>query len=491
MIAASSTLDGHRLDREFEHEVTRLLRIRFTWLCALWLALIALQLTLSLAARFLLGGLASTSASANAQAQEALRLMFTPTFITVESVRVLALLTALWLVRRRARTQEDVLRIAYRLLLVAGLCTFARSIGVHFDRNTIDYADMDPLAWEIVSVATAHLFACFLLPWTPQQGIRPLLMLYPVWIAATLWLEGFSVAFVATGVLIAPSLASIGLTFCWWRHSRLRERVEVRHLRRQFTRSRRDLIDARNLHERRFPQPIADGPVRLSYSYEPMRQVGGDFLHAHLDAAGSLHVVLIDVTGHGIPAALAVNRIDGELARVFAENPAAPPREVLTLLNRYLHLTMARYSMYATAIALRLDCDGTLEWTNGGHPPAFIRRAGSPPSHIQATQPAASGVERLDSTTYMLGAVPDEIFDPGVRRDRLDRGDTLVLYTDGACEAVDRRGAQLGLPGIVRILASWRPEMSVGLIPFLPEAVRHHRAGAPQDDVLIAAVSRA
>ena len=62
-----------------------------------------------------------------------------------------------------------------------------------------------------------------------------------------------------------------------------------------------------------FPAEYDDGFVRFEYRYTPMRELGGDFVHLHVAASGIVHVVLLDVTGHGLAAALTVNRLYGEL----------------------------------------------------------------------------------------------------------------------------------------------------------------------------------
>src|SRR6185295_15808135 len=98
------------------------------------------------------------------------------------------------------------------------------------------------------------------------------------------------------------------------------------------------------------------------YVYEPMRQIGGDLLfvfppsHQHQDdGVGALSLVVLDVTGHGIAAALTVNRIVGELERLFIDDPDAPPGKALAVLNRYVFSTLSKHDHYVTAICLRVD----------------------------------------------------------------------------------------------------------------------------------------
>ena len=252
-------------------------------------------------------------------------------------------------------------------------------------------------------------------------------------------------------------------------------------LRGRYTQMKRELTDAQRIHEALFPKPINEGPVHFSYLYEPMRQIGGDFLYTHKhgeEADAPLSVVIIDVTGHGIPAALTVNRLHGELQRLFGENPMLSPGEALEAINRYVYITMAEHSVFATALCMRVvPRSGTLEYANGGHPPAFIRT-------IQGH------IDQLDSTTYLLGVVHDDVYTPGQRSIRFEPGDALVAYTDGANEATNEQGKMLCIRGIRDAIAfsTQTPRQSLSRVVF--ETVSRHHFGPIQDDTLIVEIRR-
>lgn len=449
----------------FESEIARLLRLRFTWLVSLWLALVVVQYAMALAIQTWLP---------TTGVEPPVRWLESPILMSLAAARLATLGVALVLVRSVITSGAGVLRLAYWVLVLTGLCSIGAAVGEQIAMPEASMS-MGAMAWPIVGIAISHFFACALLPWTPGQGVKPLLVLYPAWIIITALVERFSVLHVATGVFIAPSINGAGLLLCWWRISRLRHTVEITQLRRQFRRSRRDLIDARKIHELRFPRPVRGGPIQFNYSYEPMRQVGGDFLHAHLDERGCLHAALIDVTGHGIPAALTVNRVDGEVQRYYAEHPDASPGDVARALNRYFHLVMFRHGIFATAFIFCISPDGAMEWVNAGHPPAFIRRRDG-------------SLEALESTTFMLGAAPDEAFEPEMQTARVNEDELVVIYTDGATEAVDERGRQFGVMGVRQVVERWQPEMHLDLSDLLPQAVCRYRDGATRDDVLITTV---
>ncbi|RMH26702.1 MAG: serine/threonine-protein phosphatase [Planctomycetota bacterium] len=339
----------------------------------------------------------------------------------------------------------------------------------------------------LAGVFVAHLLASLFIPWTPREAVRPLIPLLALYGVITLIISDAPFLWRLVWIAGSPLIGVPGVLWSMWRASRFRDRFHSRVLRRSYREMKRELVDARRIHEDLFPRPILDGPVRFVYRYEPMRQIGGDFLYAHRfpgvegDGAGEpVSVVIIDVTGHGIPAALTVNRLYGELERLFAEEPDIRPGDVLTALNSYVHYTLATHSVYATALCLRADPGlDLLEWASGGHPPAFLRTVDG-------------RLERLDSTSFVLGACYGEEFDDGQRATPFARGDTLIAYTDGAIEARDAAGRMVGIDGFQRWVASLRPDPGAdsGWASALLRTVEEHRFGPPADDTLIVELYR-
>jgi len=189
-------------------------------------------------------------------------------------------------------------------------------------------------------------------------------------------------------------------------------------------------------------------------------------------------VVLIDVTGHGLTAALTVNRIAGEIEREFGVDPDASPASILTGLNNYIHHTLALHSVYATALALRIDTDaGTVLWASAGHPPGFLR--------------AVNGtIDRLESTALVLGACLGDDFVVEELTHRFGPGDALLIYTDGATEAMDEQRKMLGVRGLETILANGQPEAHGGWSATIMQEVKAHRAGPADDDTLLVEIYR-
>lgn len=339
------------------------------------------------------------------------------------------------------------------------------------------------LGGSLGTIFVSHFFACLFLPWTPRESLRPIIPLLILNALITLWY----IRLVPTGgtlsILLSPLVAVPGMAICVWRNSRIRERFNIRMLKGRYGEIKQELASARQIHESLFPQPITTGLVRFEYRYEPMRQIGGDYLFVQqMQLPGKphpiMHMAIVDVTGHGIGAALTVNRLYGEIARRFGENPNASPGEILTGLNDYLHHSLATHSVYATAVCLRFDPNaGSLAWASAGHPPAFLRTVDGK-------------IDRLDSTTLVLGACRGDDFHHNEQATRFHPGDMLLLYTDGAIETRNAQGRMLGLKGLEGLMSSVHPDETGGYASAILRGVDEHRFGPAQDDTLIVEVWR-
>ncbi len=329
----------------------------------------------------------------------------------------------------------------------------------------------------------SHFFACLFLPWSPRESSRPLIPLFFANAALTIFYGVGEWVPVILSILLSPLVAVPGLLICWFRYSRFRNRFSHSMLKHRYSEVRRELVDARRIHESLFPKSITDGPIRFHYHYEPMRQIGGDFLYARpVMIPGHMHPVLdiaiIDVTGHGISAALTVNRLFGELERLYAEHPAIAPGKLLTGLNSYIHNTLASHSVYATALCVRIDAnEDRLTWASAGHPPAFVRG-------VDGT------IHQLNSTTFVLGACHGNDFGAHPESMHFAAGDVLIAYTDGAIEARSITGAMLRVEGLMGMIHSCRGTEAGSVGQRLVEALLHFRHGNALDDTLFVEVFR-
>lgn len=457
---------------EFRIETGRLLRRRFLWFTGVVGSLALLSLAVGLYGT-LFGNV--RAAAATSETAEVARGLTDWRWWVLASVWCGIYIAGFIFALLRRPSDERLLRLSLILVTLDGL--------INIGMRALDIPNSFGLGGFFVS----HMIACLFLPWTPWQSLRPmgvvllanvaleLLFEHPVW-------SGTLNPGVITGLAFSPLLAMPGMIWCWARHSKRTQDFKYRFMSSRYTEMRRELVDARKIHESLFPEPIDTGVLRLTFEYEPMRQIGGDFLYTHClrrsEPDSPVSIVLLDVTGHGIPAALTVNRLHGELERVFAETPSISPGEVLKLLNRYVHLTLATHSIYVTAFCARVDPDGgTLEYASGGHPPGFLRA-------VDGT------IEELSSTSFVLGACADDAFDAQARSLRFGPGDAMLAYTDGAIEATGPDGKMLRITGLQGMLAQAAALDPGAWAATFREQVVAFRGGPPADDTLFLVLHR-
>ncbi len=438
---------------EFLSETTRLLRRRLLWF-------LTLGLIITLAKWPLNPGLGASRPV---------------TVIAVTLVDFLVVGGILLVAWRYAIDRREMVRLAFWFLIYRGVVSI--SSDVMFE--SVQF----PL-----TITIFHMLAAALLPWDTRDAVRPLVVLLVLNAITRFAVYGVTSTEVMF-VLLATLCLVPGTLIAWLKHARRTAQFKLRFFQNRYGQMRRELVDARRIHELVFPDPATSDTIAFDYRYEPMRQIGGDYLFARFspaiepDAPDPFNLIVLDVTGHGIPAALTVNRLSGEVERLFAEDPHAAPGDVLRALNRYVHLTIANHSVYATAVCLRVDpAKATLEYANGGHPPAFLRA-------VDGT------IQELDSTAMVLGAMPDDDFESAPVTMRFGPGDTLLAYTDGATEARDDAGRMLRIAGLQRVIAQGVGRGRTDAAPppgtwaqRLIEAVERHRAGPPDDDTLVVEV---
>ena len=198
-----------------------------------------------------------------------------------------------------------------------------------------------------------------------------------------------------------------------------------------------EFLQARELQQVIVPEALpAIAGFTLTSAYKPALEVGGDFFQIIPLTGGSTLVVLGDVSGKGLRAAMAVSLIVGAI-RMVAEFTMSPA-EVLAGLNRRLHGRLQ--GGFATALAVRLCPDGHCTLATAGHPAPFI-------DDRELKSPAALPLGLDLACTY-----EETPF-------YLSTGEHLVLYTDGLLEA---RGPTGEIYGFERLKALFATKPNAG-----------------------------
>jgi serine phosphatase RsbU (regulator of sigma subunit) len=201
--------------------------------------------------------------------------------------------------------------------------------------------------------------------------------------------------------------------------------------------------------------------------------VGGDFWLGLVERDGSLVVAVADVVGHGVSAAMYAGMLRStlEAARRLDPDPARVQDALVEGIDFF------ESSRYATLFYGQLLQSGTLRYWNAGHPPAVLLRAGGGCARLGATGPPLSLVFQNRPRA--------------VEETRLEPGDRLLVYSDGASEARDPGEAELGVEGLEHALErAGKSDLGVAL-DGLRRLVFDHVAGRPlEDDVTMVLVER-
>jgi sigma-B regulation protein RsbU (phosphoserine phosphatase) len=192
----------------------------------------------------------------------------------------------------------------------------------------------------------------------------------------------------------------------------------------------KELELARRVNQTLVPIPFANEKAEIAVTYLPMGYVGGDYAKFRFIDNDRLIIFISDVTGHGVPAALLVNRVHAEFERLIGDESG--PGKLLNKLNQFITRDFEGTQMYLSAFCGILDFrQKTFTYSNYGHLPQYLWRDGE------------KMILDLDSHRSFLGIS----FDDSEHHETVayfGKGDNLLLFTDGVVEARDQRGSQYG-----------------------------------------------
>ena len=235
-------------------------------------------------------------------------------------------------------------------------------------------------------------------------------------------------------------------------------------------RAAQELDIAKQVQARLFPQT---SPALATLEYAGIciqaRQVGGDY-YDFLDLGRErLGLVIGDIAGKGIAAALLMANLQANLRSQCAIALDQPER-FLRSVNQIFYENTAE-NAYATLFFAEYDDQaGLLRYANCGHLCALLLRGDGT-------------LERLHSTATVLGLFQE--WDCSIGERRLLCGDTLALYTDGITEAFNDANEEFGEKRLVAALRRHRELPSGDLLSSIVEEVRHFSPREQYDDITL------
>jgi len=233
-------------------------------------------------------------------------------------------------------------------------------------------------------------------------------------------------------------------------------------------RAAQELEIARQVQARLFPQ-IRPELKTLEYAGVCLqaRQVGGDYFDFLNLGPDRLGLIIGDVSGKGIAAALLMANLQAAL-RSQSALAFDQPEALLRSVNRLFYDNTAENAFASLFFADYDDATRRLRYVNCGHLSGLLFRSNG-------------NLDQLESTSTLLGLFRD--WNCSMREQELSPGDVLVLYTDGITEATDHRGEEFGEQYLIESLHQHRELSCQALLSAIVDGVRQFSAQEQHDDI--------
>jgi serine phosphatase RsbU (regulator of sigma subunit)/CHASE1-domain containing sensor protein/anti-sigma regulatory factor (Ser/Thr protein kinase) len=237
-----------------------------------------------------------------------------------------------------------------------------------------------------------------------------------------------------------------------------------------------ELGKARSIQHALLPKnlPKLEG-WKITYHYQPAREVGGDFYDFLLLEDGRLGLVIGDVSGKGIAAALVMANTQS-VVRTVARRGNIPPGRVLAEANEVLYAYISRGTFVTCFFGVLDPESGRLVYANAGHDPPCERHE--------------NRVGELRARGMPLGLMPDMAYEE--EEAVLGAGDTILFYSDGLVEAHDPEGEMFGFPRLRKLTLAYDPGGGEELVDFLLTELIHFTGEdrEQEDDITLLTLER-
>jgi len=211
----------------------------------------------------------------------------------------------------------------------------------------------------------------------------------------------------------------------------------------------------------------------FDYGYEPARLISGDYVDIIQSGDEALYFVLGDVSGKGVAASMLMAKLHAVFRSLI---PLHLGVDQLTQRASRLFGDSTLPGQYATLVCGRATKNGAVSICNAGHPPALLSHNGK--------------IQQISATGLPLGMFPNQEFSAGNLE--LEKGDTLILYTDGVTDALNSNEEEYGMSRLIDAATeSWSCEPEKFVANCLSD-VSAFRGGSPRsDDISIMGIRRA
>lgn len=256
---------------------------------------------------------------------------------------------------------------------------------------------------------------------------------------------------------------------------KIREQVEsCATLRTSQRRQEEEEFEAHEIQENFLPRvlPPIEG-YDISVDMHPARFVSGDYYDVARVGDSTTALCVADAAGKGLPAALLMSNLQAVLKSLMRDS--LEPSEVCSRVNRFLFDVMPENKFVSFFYGVLDSKTHRLTYCNAGHnPPLLVRSDGS--------------VSELNSSGAVLGQFLSWPY--GQNDLHFDRGDTLLLFTDGVVEACNTQEEAFGEEPLLQLTRGLANDSAHTIQSALSQAVAHHCGGQFQDDATLIVLQR-
>ena len=206
--------------------------------------------------------------------------------------------------------------------------------------------------------------------------------------------------------------------------------------------------------------------IEILAQLRPAREVGGDFYdYATLDED---HVAILigDVSGKGVPAAMFMMKTITSFRACYDAN--STPKKIMERVNKLIYQGNEEAGLFVTCFLAIVNIKtGEISFANAGHTPPIIGRGGK-----YAPLPCAHG--------FLMGAMPELMLRD--EKTKLRPGDSILIYTDGITEARNTTGGLYGESRLLKFLNNTKVSSSIEMSHELEDDIMEFAGGAEQSD---------
>jgi sigma-B regulation protein RsbU (phosphoserine phosphatase) len=215
------------------------------------------------------------------------------------------------------------------------------------------------------------------------------------------------------------------------------------------------------------PPPDAGPGIRFASYYGPLHKISGDFFDIIEFPDGRTGILIVDVSGHGIPAALITIMIKFLVSQYGTNCGSAA--ELLARLNTEL-ARVIKTGDYIAAFYLIMDKENVIRYSSAGNNSALVLEA------------SGAGLYELADEGLFLGLMENPPVRYNEREARLKPGDRVILFTDGIIEQRNEAGELYGEERFHSAILANRGESSEALVKRLIDDSKRFSGTAKQND---------